>query len=143
MGESQVGLISAASALVILVLLCLCCCICSCLTKSKKKAIYNRTGTIVQTAKGQVEYFKTGKAPYVLCLHGTPGMHDGYVRDFKRWEEAGFGYIAPSRPGYANTPLSTGPDYERQADACAALLDALQVDKVHVFAYSGGGPCAI
>ena len=70
-------------------------------------------------------------------------MHDGFLGEFDRWHKEGFGVIAPSRPGYARTPLSSGPKYPQQADACAALLDHLGVKQVIIYALSGGGPCAI
>jgi pimeloyl-ACP methyl ester carboxylesterase len=52
----------------------------------------------------------------------------------------GFRIIAPSRPGYLGTPLATGRTPEEQGDALAARLDALGVERVMVFAGSGGGP---
>lgn len=55
----------------------------------------------------------------------------------------GYRILAPSRPGYLGTPLTTGRTPTEQADACAALLDALSIDRVDIAAVSGGGPCAI
>ena len=37
---------------------------------------------IIQTKKGPIEINKRGKAPYMLCLHGTPGIHDGQANLF-------------------------------------------------------------
>jgi pimeloyl-ACP methyl ester carboxylesterase len=54
----------------------------------------------------------------------------------------GFRIIAPSRPGYLGTPLATGRTPAEQADALAALMDAIGMDKIAVFAGSGGGPAA-
>jgi hypothetical protein len=34
------------------------------------------------TKKGAIEVNTKGNAPYVLCLHGAPGMHDGYPNIF-------------------------------------------------------------
>ena len=36
--------------------------------------------------------------------------------------------IAPSRPGYGRTPLSSGKTHEEAADLMAALLDELKID---------------
>jgi pimeloyl-ACP methyl ester carboxylesterase len=56
---------------------------------------------------------------------------------------AAFRWIAPSSPGYLGTPLSAGRAPEAQADAYAAILDALGVDAAAVAAVSGGGPSAV
>ena len=52
-------------------------------------------------------------------------------------------YVIPSRPGYLRTPMSVGKTPKEQAEAFAALLDALKIDKVAVIGGSGGGPSAI
>jgi pimeloyl-ACP methyl ester carboxylesterase len=54
----------------------------------------------------------------------------------------GFRIIAPSRPGYGGTPVATGRTSSQQADAIAALLDTLDVDRAAVFGMSGGGPAS-
>jgi pimeloyl-ACP methyl ester carboxylesterase len=51
-----------------------------------------------------------------------------------------FRVIAPSRPGYLGTTLATGRSCVEQADALAAFLDALSLDRVAVLGVSGGGP---
>ena len=51
--------------------------------------------------------------------------------------------LSPPRPGYLRTPLTTGPTYEEQVDAYAALLDSIGVDRVAVYGLSAGGPPAI
>jgi pimeloyl-ACP methyl ester carboxylesterase len=55
----------------------------------------------------------------------------------------GYRVVAVSRPGYLGTPLSAGRTPEEQADLCAGLLDALDLDRTAVMAVSGGGPCAL
>ena len=60
---------------------------------------------IIMTKKGPIEINKKGNAPYILCLHGSPGMHDGQAKFFNYFTDAGLGVIAPSRPGYGRTPL--------------------------------------
>jgi len=102
----------------------------------------NAASQVVETARGPIEFARRGSAPYVVILHGTPGGHNqGFIG--APLEEAGFGTITPSRPGYLRTPLETGRTFEEQADAVAALLDASEVDRVAVYAISGGGPSAI
>ena len=102
----------------------------------------NAASEVVETARGTVEFARRGKAPYVVIFHGTPQGHNAsFVGE--PFEAAGFGTITPSRPGYLRTPLETGPTFQQQADAVAALLDTLSLDAVAVYAISGGGPGAI
>lgn len=58
-------------------------------------------------------------------------------------EQGDFRHIIPSRPGYLRTPLSVGRTPREPAEAFAALLDILKIDKVAVLGGSGGGPSAI
>ena len=102
----------------------------------------NAAAEVVETARGPVECARRGEAPYVVILHGTPGGHTASFMG-ESFEAAGFGTLTPSRPGYLRTPLATGRTFEEQADAVAALLDALAVDAVAAYAISGGGPSAI
>ena len=102
----------------------------------------NAASEVVETARGAVEFARRGEAPYVLILHGTPGGHSASFLG-EPFEAAGFGTITPSRPGYLRTPIEAGRTFEKQADAVAALLDALSIDAVAVYAISGGGPSAI
>lgn len=102
----------------------------------------NAASEVVETARGPVEFARHGDPPYILILHGTPqGHHASFVGE--PFEAAGFGTITPSRPGYLRTPLSTGRTFAEQADAAAALLDALAVDAVVAYAISGGGPSGV
>ena len=97
---------------------------------------------VVETARGPVELARRGEPPFVLLLHGGPGGHDqAFPAD--PLHRAGYGVLAPSRPGYLRTPLATGRTYEEQADAFAALLDSLGIDRVAAYGLSAGGPCAI
>jgi pimeloyl-ACP methyl ester carboxylesterase len=103
--------------------------------------------TVVQTARGPVEYAAIGTGYPALFLHGTPGGYDQVYFATKLAIERGqpqlLRVIAPSRPGYLRTPLDVGATPEQQADAFRDLLDALHVDKVVVFGGSGGGPSAL
>lgn len=97
--------------------------------------------TIIQTAKGPIETLIEGEGPPVLVAHGALGGYDrASVYSFP---EAGFKFICPSRPGYLRTPLEVGKTAEEQADAFAALLDALDIEKAAIIACSAGGPVAI
>lgn len=97
---------------------------------------------LIETAQGVIEYAEVGSGPAVLTLHGAPGGY-GIGADGAFWEQAGFRYISLSRPGYLRTPLTVGKTIEEQADAYAALLDALGVEKTTIIASSGGGPSGL
>jgi len=100
---------------------------------------------VVRTASGPIEYAEIGKGPIVVVSHGTPGGYDGPLAVLKltHAENSGFRYILPSRPGYLRTPIDVGRTPEEQADAFAALLDALNIQKAAIIAQSGGGPTAL
>ena len=96
---------------------------------------------IIETALGAIETEIVGDGPTVIIAHGALGGHDR-ARLYS-FPEAGFRFICPSRPGYLRTPLSVGQSFEQQADAMAALLDALQIEKSAILGCSAGGPVAI
>ncbi|MGH2478479.1 MAG: alpha/beta fold hydrolase [Ktedonobacteraceae bacterium] len=98
---------------------------------------------VVATALGSVEYGKTGEGPTLLCIHGSPGGYDHSMGLAQIIDTHGFTVLAPSRPGYLRTPLSSGASPEAQADLYAALLDTLDVDQATVMGASGGGPSAL
>jgi pimeloyl-ACP methyl ester carboxylesterase len=100
-------------------------------------------GRMVETARGPIEIADVGKGPPVLFLHGAPGGYDQALLVYAHYELDGFRLIGPSRPGYLRTPLSVGASLSDQADAVAALLDALDIDRVPVIAHSTGCPIAI
>lgn len=98
-----------------------------------------------QTPRGAIEHIDRGAGRAVLALHGGMGGCD------QSWLLAralfgdlfGFRVVAPSRPGYLGTKLAVGAAPEQQADAYAALLDALKIDRAIVAAVSAGGPSAL
>jgi pimeloyl-ACP methyl ester carboxylesterase len=102
--------------------------------------------SVVATSRGPVEYAEIGHGPPALYMHGTPGGYDqSYLVLRAEYADAGppFRAIVPSRPGYLRTPIDAGRTFADQADAMAALLDALQIARVAVVGISGGGPAAL
>jgi len=97
---------------------------------------------VVRTARGPIEVAIAGSGPCVLVIHGTPGS---WRQCFSLAEDFSDHYtvVAPSRPGYGTTPVATGRTYDQQADAYAALLDALGIDRVAIVGASGGAPSSI
>ena len=108
----------------------------------KRMAALSAASEVIDTSRGPVEFARHGEAPYVLIFHGTPQGHNASFIG-EPLEAEGFGTITPSRPGYLRTPLETGRTFAEQADAAAALLDTLGVDRVAAYGISGGGPSSV
>lgn len=96
--------------------------------------------SVAETGRGRVEYADRGTGDPLLSVHGSPGGCDQGLLAAEFFRVNGFRVIAPSRPGYLGTPLTSGRTPEEQADLFAALLDVLAVDRVVVLGVSGGGP---
>ncbi len=111
----------------------------------KKETIVALDGgsKVVQTSAGAIEYTEIGSGPAVLVCHGAPGGYDQAALIGAALAKEGFRIIAPSRPGFLRTPLTTGLLFDDQADALAALLDKLDVKKVSVLGFSTGAPVAV
>jgi len=103
----------------------------------------SRRSQVAHTARGPVEYIESGDGPAVLAVHGAMGGYDQSDILARTIGSPGYRYIAVSRPGYLRTPLDVGREAGEQADAHAALLDALGIDDAVVMAVSGGGPSAL
>ena len=99
-----------------------------------------RPARVVDTAVGPVQYAEAGEGSPLLIAHGALGGCDQWLGMAAVFWLNGFRVIAPSRPGYLGTPVDTGRTYEEQADALAAILDALGLDRVAALGFSGGGP---
>ena len=98
---------------------------------------------VIETERGPVEYDLTpGDGPVILVVHGGLGGVD-QARCMAAWvDTARFRVLSVSRPGYLDTPLSSGASLEDQADLFAALLAKLGIDRVAVLSASAGGPPA-
>ncbi|MGC3996899.1 MAG: alpha/beta hydrolase [Anaeromyxobacter sp.] len=99
--------------------------------------------TLLATARGPLELSTSGQGPAVLALHGAMGGHDQSFLLARTVGEAGYRYLAASRPGYLGTPLGAARSPAAQADLLVAGLDALGVEQAAVMAVSGGGPAAL
>ena len=98
---------------------------------------------IVETARGPIECALVGAGPPVLVVHGTPGGCDQGLALARILALRGYRVVAPSRPGYLGTRLDIALETEEQADAFAALLDALKIRRAAVVALSSGGVFAL
>jgi pimeloyl-ACP methyl ester carboxylesterase len=99
---------------------------------------------VIKTAKGRIEWSLYGDVgPFVAGIHGGPGGYDQIAALYPGMLNKGFRILAWSRPGYLRTPLKVGKTFAEQADALAALMDALKIEKLAVVAFSAGGPVAL
>ncbi|MHB8883599.1 MAG: alpha/beta fold hydrolase [Methylovirgula sp.] len=98
---------------------------------------------IYATAAGPIECADTGQGPPVLVIHGAAGGYDQGLLIAQMNFGANVRVIAPSRFGYLRTPFPPDASPAAQADAHAALLDALGIDEVVVLGFSAGGRSAI
>ncbi len=98
---------------------------------------------VVETSQGPIETAIVGQGPAVLVIPGCPGGYDQGLIAARLAYGHSFKFIALSRPGYMGTPLRVGDTPESQADAYAALLDALDIPKAAIIGISGGGPSAL
>lgn len=108
---------------------------------SAARAALARGSALAQTRSGPIEYALRGKGPAMLVIHGAGGGYDQgllIARDFPEFQ-----VIAPSRFGYLATPSPADPSPAAQAEAHAALLDSLGVDRAIVVAVSAGAPSAV
>jgi pimeloyl-ACP methyl ester carboxylesterase len=79
----------------------------------------------------------------VLVVHGALGGYDQGLAIASLLDTKKFKVVAVSRPGYLGTPLASGGTPAEQADAFAALLDALDIPNAVVIGVSAGGPSAL
>ncbi|CAI7979736.1 Alpha/beta hydrolase [Frankia sp. Hr75.2] len=96
----------------------------------------------VSTPQGAVEYLDLGEGTPVLVVHGNNGGWDQAADWSRRRLGPGHRTIAVSRYGYLGSELPPGATTTGQADALAALLDALSLDRAHVVSLSAGSMAA-
>jgi pimeloyl-ACP methyl ester carboxylesterase len=103
--------------------------------------------TVIMTEFGPVEYAERGSGEPLLVLHGILGGCDaGLVSAGGLFGGGLFSsrrLIAVSRFGYLGSSLPPGARPADQADAYAALLDALRIDRTGVLAISAGTTSAL
>src|SRR5215208_6881545 len=103
------------------------------------------TGSDIVTTEefGDIEYAVQGKGLPVLLVHGAGGGYDQGLLIGENYVGDGHRFIAPSRFGYVRSSIPENGSPAAQADAYAALLDTLGVERVAVVGFSDGGPSAL
>ena len=101
------------------------------------RRITGRSSTMA-TRFGTLEYAMTGSGPPLLMIHGTGGGFDQGLRFASVLKRFGHRIIAPSRFGYLRSDFPVDPSLANQADAFAALLDHLAIDRLAVAGGSAG-----
>jgi pimeloyl-ACP methyl ester carboxylesterase len=102
-----------------------------------------RPTAVANLPAGQVEYRleRRGDAAVLVCHGGH--MRAGLALGEEVFADAGCTVLAPSRPGYGRTPLSSGPSVEAYTEVVLALCGHLGITRVAaVVGISGGGPTA-
>jgi pimeloyl-ACP methyl ester carboxylesterase len=99
--------------------------------------------TMIDTASGQIEYAEQGTGYPLLSIHGAGGGYDQGLSNVADLIGEGYRVIAPSRFGYLRTPIPADTSPAAQADAHAALLDTLKIDKAIVVGISAGATSAL
>jgi pimeloyl-ACP methyl ester carboxylesterase len=94
--------------------------------------------TSIESPFGTIEYTERGEGDPVLTLHGIFGGFDAAYLTVDPWIGDGFHVVAPSRFGCLGSSLPPHATVAAQADAYAALLDALGIRQAAVVGFSAG-----
>jgi pimeloyl-ACP methyl ester carboxylesterase len=109
-----------------------------------RERLLSGSDTMTTEEFGDFEYALQGEGLPVLLVHGAGGGYDQGLLIGENYVGDGHRFIAPSRFGYVRSSI---PEEDgspaAQADAYAALLDNLDVERVAVVAFSDGGPSAL
>src|SRR5687767_14125925 len=96
---------------------------------------------VISTQWGVVEYAERGDGDPVLVVHGIFHNCVGGLLSVRDYSDRRF--IAPSRFGYLGSSMPLDATPAHQADALAALLDALDIDQIDVIGESAGATSAL
>jgi pimeloyl-ACP methyl ester carboxylesterase len=102
-----------------------------------------RPTAIVRLPAGQVEYRLDRRGDAVVLVFHGGHVRAGLALGEEVFAAAGYTILAPSRPGYGRTPLSTGTSVEGYTDVVRELCAHLGIARVAAaVGISGGGPTA-
>ncbi len=100
-------------------------------------------GQLIETRAGLIEYGERGEGPPLFSIHGAGGGYDQGLSLGANLVGEEFRIIAPSRFGYLRTLEPEEASAEAQADAHAALMDALEIPQAMVLGVSAGALSAM
>jgi pimeloyl-ACP methyl ester carboxylesterase len=103
----------------------------------------SRGARVANTSAGPIEFAEKGAGIPLLSIHGAGGGYDQGLANVADFVGDGFRVIAPSRFGYLGTPVPPDTSSASQADAHAALLTELTIDKAIVAGISAGARSAM
>ena len=111
--------------------------------QSNRERLLSASDVVSTEEFGDIEYAVQGEGLPVLLVHGAGGGYDQGLLIGENYVGDGHRFIAPSRFGYVRSSIPEDGSPAAQADAYAALLDTLGVERVGVVAFSDGGPSAL
>src|SRR5215207_4199306 len=111
--------------------------------QSNRERLLSESDIVATEKFGDIEYAVQGEGLPVLLAHGAGGGYDQGLLIGENYVGDGHRLIAPSRFGYLRSSIPEEGSPAAQADAYAALLDALGVERVGVVAFSDGAPSAL
>jgi pimeloyl-ACP methyl ester carboxylesterase len=98
----------------------------------------------VATRRGRLSSVEAGAGPPVLAIHGLGATKGSFVPTVAALADR-FRVLALDLPGFGDSQKPLGAAYDPGffASACLGLLDALELDRVHVIGNSLGGRVAL
>lgn len=106
------------------------------------RSLSGLTGKTIRVGPHEIHYLDGGSGDSVVLLHGIFAEKDHWV-DFARQLD-GYRIIAPDLPGFGASGRlpQESYDYAAQVERLHALLEALQIERVHLAGNSMGGTIA-
>jgi pimeloyl-ACP methyl ester carboxylesterase len=100
--------------------------------------------TVELTDGRRLEGWTAGTASEAVLFHvGTPSAGIPYTPLVNEAGRQGLRFLTYSRPGYAGSSRHEGRSVSDCAGDVVALADELELDRIHVVGWSGGGPHAL
>ncbi|MFI5888042.1 alpha/beta fold hydrolase [Streptomyces sp. NPDC051554] len=114
------------------------------MSNARRHGLDEHPTELAELAAGSVEYRFDRRGPVTVVIFYGGHMRAGLSLGEEVFTEAGCSVLAPSRPGYGRTPVSTGGTADGFADVTAALCAQLGITEVAaVVGVSGGGPTSV